>query len=770
VVNRYFAASPGRPRVRRAHDVVPIATGALVLVWTAGNIGDPGSTSNHWILTLIDPLPHSWWQQIWVVGYLVGLVVVIGFATAAIATRRWGLLRDLAVAIAGAVALSLLLGYWIGDGLPVILPELGGRGAAPAFPIIRVAVTTAAVMVVSPHVTRPLRILGWASVAIVAFSGFGLDYGLPSDAIGAIAIGMVAAGATLLLFGSPLGYPDVNEIHAALRALGVEVSHLAVVSDRSPGVRSASGRLQDGRPVRIVAYARDAADDRFASRLWRRTWHGQGSSTEAVEHEALVALYARGRGVNTPEPLAMGAADDEVAILVTTAEGTPLDGASDHLVAAWREVSTLHSIGIAHGALRRSAVAVDDRRAILSDLAAATFDAGDGRRCRDVSSLLYESAVIAGPRAAVDAASRVLADEQLVDALRYLQPPSLTAEQQQAVADPQRLLAAIGDAIVDKTGVERPEPSTLHRFRLRDLVVPALSLLAFYLLIRALTTIDSAVVLEKLGTATGEVIVIGFAVGQIAVLFEAAAMRSATGYAFPLQPLALLEFAIKWISLAVPSVAGRVQMNTRFLRRCGVPPRVADGQGGVDSLSALIVDAIILIVAFVFTDIQLDTGTGDSGWGLLLLIAALIVGAGLMAVWSIRRLRDLVVSVTGAALRSLASVLRSPTRTLGLFLGILAGRVALASALWLFLHAVGVSLPLHTCLVITVITGLFAGLVLIPGGVGVAVAVLTSLLVFAGLEPNTAFAIAGVYRIATFYVPAGEGFFATSRLEHRGYL
>jgi uncharacterized protein (TIRG00374 family) len=72
--------------------------------------------------------------------------------------------------------------------------------------------------------------------------------------------------------------------------------------------------------------------------------------------------------------------------------------------------------------------------------------------------------------------------------------------------------------------------------------------------------------------------------------------------------------------------------------------------------------------------------------------------------------------------------------------------------------------------VVTVATNLLAGLVPIPGGIGVAEGVLTSMLVFAGLGADEAFAVAIVFRIATFYIPAGEGFFATQWLEKNGYL
>jgi len=75
-----------------------------------------------------------------------------------------------------------------------------------------------------------------------------------------------------------------------------------------------------------------------------------------------------------------------------------------------------------------------------------------------------------------------------------------------------------------------------------------------------------------------------------------------------------------------------------------------------------------------------------------------------------------------------------------------------------------------TVLVATVATNLLAGLVPIPGGIGVAEAVLTSFLTYAGLGAEEAFAAAVVFRFATFYIPAAEGFFAMKWLEANDHL
>ena len=65
---------------------------------------------------------------------------------------------------------------------------------------------------------------------------------------------------------------------------------------------------------------------------------------------------------------------------------------------------------------------------------------------------------------------------------------------------------------------------------------------------------------------------------------------------------------------------------------------------------------------------------------------------------------------------------------------------------------------------------LFAGLLPIPGGIGVSEAGLTYGLTAAGVPTETAFAIAIAYRFASFYLPPIWGWFCYRWLVKRRYL
>ena len=115
-------------------------------------------------------------------------------------------------------------------------------------------------------------------------------------------------------------------------------------------------------------------------------------------------------------------------------------------------------------------------------------------------------------------------------------------------------------------------------------------------------------------------------------------------------------------------------------------------------------------------------------------------------------------------------VLRNPRKLLQLFLGNLVCQVGFGIALAACLEAFNVHLPLTQLVLINTVVSLFAGLLPIPGGIGVSEAGLTLGLTTAGIPSDIAFAVALAYRFASFYLPPIWGFFCYRWLVKRRYL
>jgi len=777
--SKFFANEPHQARVRRAADATSIGIGLFLLVWTAAT-ADSIAAVEAAIVDLAGSVP-LWFDDLYRVAFFGGflLIVVLVATVVAQGSKRGRLLRDMAFALVGSIAFAAVM-VWLVDGaFPALFPEISGSDPEPTFPILRVSVLTSLVVVASPHLTRPVRRFGWLMIGVVAISGFGLGLGLPGDAIGGFGLGLAVGGTILLIFGSPAGYPDPSAVIAALADFGLIVRGIHPADDQSWGVRRLRGTLENGVTIRVKAYGRDAMDSQLVNRVWQSVWYREGGQTfthsrlQAVEHEALALLMAGRGGVAAPDVLAVGVGGDDLALLATSVAGREASAHllnEDLLVEMWKEVDRLHTAGIAHGALVPASFEIADSGPVLTELGGASLSATDIRLSLDVVSLLYSSAAVVGTDTAVQAARTGIGDASVIAALPYMQPPALTRAQRQETPKPKQLVKEIRESIATATETELPEPGKLRRIEPKNLIMPALSLVAMYALIGMLTDIDFVAVWEVAEDATWAWIIIGFFVGQLAFFPEAAGMLFATGYDLPLKPLVILQVSVKWIGLAVPSAAGRVTMNTLFLRKFGVSPTIALTQGALDGFAGFAVEAGVLLIALLVSDLSIDLDSSGVNWPLILLIVTVLIVSGVIAVIRMERLREAVVPPLRDASQLLWSILKDPKRTFGLLGSNLASRAVLAATLWFILHAIGAPLSFIAAFIATLATNLLAGLVPIPGGIGVAEAVLTSFLIVLGLSPEEAFASAVIFRIATFYIPAAEGFFAMKWLETNGHL
>jgi uncharacterized membrane protein YbhN (UPF0104 family) len=240
----------------------------------------------------------------------------------------------------------------------------------------------------------------------------------------------------------------------------------------------------------------------------------------------------------------------------------------------------------------------------------------------------------------------------------------------------------------------------------------------------------------------------------------------------PLGPLTTLQFAISYVNLAIPSTAARVAVNIRFFQRFGVDATTAGTAGVIDSVSGFIVQILLVVVLFFWSDldfgISFDT---DDLEGLatiaIIVVGALVVFAVLLMVvpaWR-RRMSDLLHKVRGAT-----EVLHSPAKVLQLFGGNVLSQVLFAVALGACARAFGEDLSLSSLVLINTVVSLFAGLLPVPGGMGVSEAGLTLGLTSAGVPSEIAFAIALAYRFASFYLPPIWGYFCYGWLVKRRYL
>jgi hypothetical protein len=95
---------------------------------------------------------------------LSAIYVAVLIVVTVVARDRPGLVRDLLVAAAATILVATLLSRVVEGSSPTFQGIFDGGG--PRFPVLRVALVASVVMTASPHVVRPMRRLGYATIAL----------------------------------------------------------------------------------------------------------------------------------------------------------------------------------------------------------------------------------------------------------------------------------------------------------------------------------------------------------------------------------------------------------------------------------------------------------------------------------------------------------------------------------------------------------------------------------------------------------------------------
>jgi uncharacterized membrane protein YbhN (UPF0104 family) len=306
--------------------------------------------------------------------------------------------------------------------------------------------------------------------------------------------------------------------------------------------------------------------------------------------------------------------------------------------------------------------------------------------------------------------------------------------------------------------------------RPRDLLVTALVIVAVYVLITQLAEVGFDTIADELGKADLAWVAVGLVLAQLTLVAQGVSVRGAVVTPLALLPCVLLQSAIKFVNVTVPSSAGRIGMNVRFLQRMGASPGEAVAAGAVDDASETVVQLLIVLGTLPLVDVdtsQFELETPDGR-----LIAAILVAliAVVVVVLAVPSLHAKVVPTVRNALSSLWVVARTRHKRLELFGGNLAAELLFALALGAVCRAYGLDLSLAELLLVNTAASAFAGLMPVPGGVGAAEAGLTAGLVGLGVDESTAFAVALTHRLCTFYLPPLWGYASLRWLARKGYV
>jgi uncharacterized membrane protein YbhN (UPF0104 family) len=759
---------------------VLLVVSVVVIAVSASAVDDPGEfqrSFTRWLSDLPGLLDFFWavsfdFLQIWV------LVV----ALLAVARRRWGLLRDWAVSIAVTIGGVLLVGWLVDGEVPVLSDSIGAVDGPSGFPSLALAAGAASVAVASPYLVRPLRRFGRFWVVSASIAGLVLGATQPGEALCALAIGWTAGALVHLVFGSPSGVMTLHDLGEALRSIGVDAEPTAI--DVRSGVMVASARTSENRQLDVRVHGRDSWDSQFFVKTWRLLFYRSGGRNVTVnrrhqiEHQAYLSLFAQREGALVA-PFVAAAMDrrgDAIFVAERVGPAFGADGAAvgDELLAsAWRSLARLHGAGICHGGITPNVLQVTEDGICIGEFDRASIEWVDTSRRLDEAQLLTSTAVVVGADRAIAAAVEAIGAERLAVTTTFIQPAAMLPALRRRAEDADVDIDDLRKATIAATGAEEQDLQAIRRLSVGNVLMWILLAIVFSTILGAIQDVGVESILDAIAGASLPILVLALIIGQTPRFAGAFSTSEAAPIPIPYGRLALLEFAITFVNLAVPSTAARVAMNIRFFQRNGLDRTTAIAVGGLDSVAGFIaqISLIVVIVGFGFGSLNLDISTDNvdfDGQLLLILLVVLVVGIG--TVLLVPKFRNPIESVIRTTWAKIGPLLSSPRRLIAVVLANLVRELLFSLTSYTILAAFGQDVGYADVVLVNVCVALFAGLMPVPGGIGVTEAALTAGYIAIGVDSASAMSAALCYRIVTFYIPPCFGYFAMRSLRRQRML
>ena len=783
-----FGPASEEPYRRRTSDWIRLVVAAGIVAFTIAHQGHPGDFEQH-LYTLLNGLPsdlETFFHLLYGIGALwaLGLVVV-----AALLARRWRLARDMAIAGSLAWFVGRLLGGLVGvdESLAKSLDIVTRVGdGSPSFPVVRLAIVVAVVVTAAPYLTRPTRRVGQLLVVLLALSALYLGVGDPNAAFAAIALGWGLGAAVHLVFGSPGGRPTRAQVAASLEELGITAQNVQLAPVQPP-----NGTLMlahdRGGPLRIRVLGRDEADAQLMAKFWRGLLYKDSGTTvhltrlQDVEHHAYTLLLAQRAGARVPELVVAGTAGPNAALLVERpAEGLTLLDVEPKAVTArilndaWRQVARMHRGGVAHGAINAHHLVLTSAGVAVVDFEHATGAATPKQRAADVAELLASTAQIVGNDKAVAAALRGVGHDELANALPFLQSAALSREMRprtrHARKDLKDRLGTLRDAAAAAVDTEAPPLQQLYRVNTTNLLMAVGTLIAVFALLSQVG--DPEEFYNTIKNAEWGWIALALVVSFLTNFATAVSLMGTVPISLPLVRTAELQLSMSFSNLAVPAVGG-MAAQIRFLQKQGVDLASAVASGGLlANVGNIVACTILFFVALWLSPTSIDTGQIPvSSLVQVIILAVVIIAIGVVLVYKIPKLRNMVLPPVKSAIATMREALRSPRNVVELLVGNMVNAIMYAFVMLFCIYAFGGSINFWTLLMINIFVGTLASLVPIPGG-GTAVSAvgLSGALTAAGLSTEVAVAAVLADQLVASFIPAIPGWFATNNLLHDDYL
>ena len=607
--------------------------------------------------------------------------------------------------------------------------------------------------------------------------------GVP-DLLLAVAAGITAGAALLVVVGAPNRRPAPAAVAAALRGAGW-------TSPPSTLQRAEGGRSQlyhattaDGHRAFVKVYGHDSRDADLLYRGYRTAvlrgpnddWPS-ASLDYGVEHEALLLLLAARRGVRCPAVETIAALPDgSMALAMEDVDGRLLeelsadeidDGLLDDL---WAQVAKMHAAQLGHRALRTGNILVDTHgRPVIIDFDFGHESATPRQQAIDRAELLASLAVQVGPDRAVASAARHVGSMDLAAAMPYLQPLALSAATRKPVN--KAVLQQLRSGIAETTGQEPVPLERLVRVRPRTALTIAALAGAFYVLLPQLANVGDSV--KALESASWGWLVLSAAFSILTYVASAIGMAGGVPEPLPFGANFEAQLASSFVNRVTPANVGGMALNVRFMQKAGVEPAKAVTGVGLNSAAGAIVHIVMLFVFLAWAGKSGGSGFKIPASSKLLVVIAVvlaIVGIVLATRKGRRLFRTHVLRWVRQSLASMATLARSPLKLAALFGGSAGVTLAYIASLYAAVAAFHADVSFAQVGAVYLGSSIIAAAAPTPGGLGAMEAALVAGLTGVGVDSGTAVAAVLSYRLLTYWLPILPGWISFHLLERHNLI
>ena len=593
-----------------------------------------------------------------------------------------------------------------------------------------------------------------------------------------LVIGAAVGIAVRYLAGSLNERPDARQIAAALAGRGIALRRLERIDSATEEHRSYLGTDTGGRDLQVLVLDRDVIVSGAVYNAYRlariRTEVAPSpalSLERVAEHRSLLAMAAAAAGVAMPRLLAgVRCGPNAIALVYERVPGSPLREPTDRqLDELWTSVLKLHRSRVTHRGLRVANLLVRPDGAVLLPIPQdGTVFATDLRINLDRAELLISTVALVGAQRAVRSARRVLTDDELAATVAVLQPIVLSRQTRQALREDPGLVETIREEILGQTQQQPPEPARVERVRPRTIVSVVAVLVAGYLIVGQLGSVDLRTVLAE---ARWQWLPLVLAASAASYPAAALALTGYVGERLSFPRTVLVQLAASFAGFVTPPAVGGLAVNIRYLRKAGLRTAGAATSVGMAQLVNGIFHVVLLIAFAAATGVSTRHSVPIPGWafGLLGVLGALISVA--VAVPATRRwLLARLLPQLHEALPRLLYLMTTPVKLAEGVIGALLLNGSYIAALWFSVHAFDGGIALAQVAVVYLAGAAIGSAAPTPGGLGAVEVALATGLAAAGMSSAAAISAVLLYRLATFWLPVPAGWLAMQWLQRRDAL